>query len=126
MSTAKACCIWIGWPRQTARATISSGKLENRLSLPMENPKLPHGLDRVLPFRRFGQKAKKNFDRFMPRNPLISLDSDEEIQGNPTLIIGGFRNETARSQENPNRIVSTTSRPAAEKKTHRPIQHKAP
>jgi hypothetical protein len=21
----------------------------------MENPKLPHGLDRVLPFRRFGQ-----------------------------------------------------------------------
>src|SRR3984885_4331590 len=56
------------------------------------------------------KRLRKNFDRFMPRNPLISLDSDEEIQGNPTLIIGGFRNETARSQENPNRIVSTTSR----------------
>jgi hypothetical protein len=38
----------MGRPRQTARATVSSGKLENRLSLPMENPKLPHGLDRVL------------------------------------------------------------------------------
>jgi hypothetical protein len=42
----------------------------------------------------------------MPRNPLISLDSDERIQGNPTLIIWGFRNETARSQENPNGIVA--------------------
>src|SRR3984957_1279886 len=26
----------------------------------------------------------------MPRNPLISLDSDERFQGNPTLIIGAF------------------------------------
>jgi hypothetical protein len=33
--------------------------VENKLNLPMENPKLPHGLDRVLPFRRFGQKVKK-------------------------------------------------------------------
>src|ERR1700722_11699788 len=29
------------------------------------------------------KRPRKNFDRFMPRNPLISLDSDEEIQGNP-------------------------------------------
>jgi hypothetical protein len=27
--------------------------------------------------------AEKIFARFMPRNPLISLDSDERIQGNP-------------------------------------------
>ena len=45
----------------------------------------------------------------IPRKPLIRLDSDErkskEIQGNPTLIIGSFRSETATGQENPNRGV---------------------
>ena len=97
----------------------------------MDNPALPPDLDyrrRSGLFEgRQGAETRRNlFVRFMPCNPLISPDSDEEIQGNPTLIIGGFRNETAGSQENPNRIVSTTSRPAAEKKTHRPIQHKAP
>jgi hypothetical protein len=103
----------MGRPRQTARATISSGKLENRLSLPMEKPKLPHGLYRRVRLR--GEKtAKKNFSRFIPRNPLISLDSDERIQGNPRKSNPqnrGFRGETARSQENPNRIVWTRRGP---------------
>jgi hypothetical protein len=29
------------------------------------------------------KSAKKNLSRFYPRNRLISLDPDEEIQGNP-------------------------------------------
>jgi hypothetical protein len=40
-----------------------------------------------------------------PRNPLISLDSDERIQGNPRKSNPqnrGLRSETATRQENPN------------------------
>ena len=48
------------------------------------------------------ESERKKFTRFIPRNPLKRLDSDERIQGNPTLIIGGFRNGTAMRQENPN------------------------
>jgi hypothetical protein len=41
--------------------------------------------------RRAGRRGELKilWARF-PRNPLKSLDSDEEIQGNPTLIIGLF------------------------------------
>jgi hypothetical protein len=40
---------------------------------------------RLLRFIMPGEKtAKKNFPRFIPPNPLISLDSDERIQGNPS------------------------------------------
>src|ERR1700729_1169970 len=48
-------------------------------------------------------KGRENF--FLAknrRNPLICHDSLERIQGNQTLIIGGFRSETAGAQENPN------------------------
>jgi hypothetical protein len=44
----------------------------------------------------------KNFPRKIPHNPLISLDSNEEIQGNPTLINRGFCPEMGPAQENPN------------------------
>jgi hypothetical protein len=37
-----------------------------------------------------GKKREKKVHRFVPRNPLKSLDSDEEIQGNPTLMNGVF------------------------------------
>jgi hypothetical protein len=40
-----------------------------------------------------GKTTRKNFLARIPCNPLISLDSGEEIQGNPTLISGGFRSE---------------------------------
>jgi hypothetical protein len=46
----------------------------------------------------------------MPRNTLKSIDSDERIQGNPTLIIGGFRSGTATRQEKPNGRTGLTSR----------------
>jgi hypothetical protein len=53
------------------------------------------------PSRRFfppGEGARKIISRFIPRNPLKSLDSDERIQENPRKskpINSGFRSETA-------------------------------
>jgi hypothetical protein len=52
---------------------------------------------------KIGLKTK--LPRKIPRNPLISLDSDEEIQGNPRNSNPhkqGFRAEMGRPQENPN------------------------
>jgi hypothetical protein len=34
---------------------------------------------------RQGGRGREKFLRKIPRNPLISLDSDERIQGNPSL-----------------------------------------
>ena len=48
-----------------------------------------------------GRKREEKFFNKIPRNPLISPDSDERIQGNPTVKRRGFRNEMAASQENP-------------------------
>jgi hypothetical protein len=55
----------------------------------MTNPTLPHGLDRTF------------------RSRLLMLEKTREeklfpLQGNPTVMSGGFRSETARGQENPN------------------------
>jgi hypothetical protein len=50
----------------------------------MSNPALPNGRDHRSPFRlRAKTGLKKKLPRKIPRNPLISLDSDERIQGNP-------------------------------------------
>jgi hypothetical protein len=38
----------------------------------------------AVPAARRERSAEKNFARFILRNPLISLDSDERIQGNPS------------------------------------------
>ena len=94
------------------RAAISNlcRKSEIKLSLPHEQS-IPSAC-RILgpPFRRRfrdDKSARKNLLLKISCNPLISLDSDERIQGNPrksNLIIGGFRSETATSQENPNRV----------------------
>jgi hypothetical protein len=49
---------------------------------------------------------RKKFPRFIPRNPLISLDSDERIQGNPRESKShkrGSSQRNGRDQENPNR-----------------------
>jgi hypothetical protein len=40
-----------------------------------------------------GKGRQKNFWPFLPRNPLISLDSDERFQGNPMAEKRGFRSE---------------------------------
>ncbi len=65
-------------------------------------------LDREAPAR--GQRSTKIFSAKFPRKPLIRLDSDERIQGNPSFSNppdGGFRSKTATGQGNPNRRVGT-------------------
>jgi hypothetical protein len=50
--------------------------------------------------------AGKKFRKY-PRKPLIRLVSHERIQGNPSFSnhkFGGFGNETASRQENPNEL----------------------
>jgi hypothetical protein len=80
-------------PTRTARTTIYCRKLENYVSLPHEQSCASACPDCGLLFRRLStlkKSAEKKFPRFMSRNPLKSHDSDEIIQGNPTLIIGAF------------------------------------
>jgi hypothetical protein len=52
----------------------------------MNNPALPNGLDLKRPFRLLGRAGghEKIFAE-NPVNPLISLDSHERIQGNPSF-----------------------------------------
>jgi hypothetical protein len=94
-------------PRKSL-STISCGKSELRLTCPMNNPALPHGLDRALPSRRlptpWEKAGEKSFPAKTPRNPLkvsIRTRESKEIQANPRLKSGGVRNETATRQENP-------------------------
>ena len=57
-----------------------------------------------------GKRVTKNFSAKIPRNPLISLVSDERIQGNPSFSNPqkwGFCSERAEAQENPNRVRRT-------------------
>src|ERR1700722_12665351 len=70
----------------------------------MSNHALPHGVERRRQIWRFEQpgSAEKNFLAKIARNLLISLVSDERIQGNPTFKSWGFRRETASGQEKPN------------------------
>jgi hypothetical protein len=66
-----------------------------------------------------GKAQRKKLPRFMPCNPLKSLDSDERIQGNPresNALNLGFQSETAKGQDNPNgtigaNIAAATQRP---------------
>jgi hypothetical protein len=77
----------------------------------MDNPALRYGLDCVLPFRRLephGKSAAKSFCSIYPRNPLISLDSDERIQGNPRKSNPqdrGFSQRNGRSPRQSKQIV---------------------
>jgi hypothetical protein len=74
-----------------------------------------------LPFPRFCSAAKgreKFLSTKIQRNPLKMLDFDKRIQGNPSLpnlINQGFRGQTARAQENPNRADRDNLAPAAER-----------
>jgi hypothetical protein len=61
---------------------------------------------RFLGFLGEAGRAKK-YPRKIRRNPLISLDSDERIQGNPRKSNPpeeGFRAEMGPVQDNPNRV----------------------
>jgi hypothetical protein len=56
-------------------------------------------IDRALPYGRNresqavapAETGEKIVSPFIPHNPLISLDSDERIQGNPRKSNSGFR-----------------------------------
>jgi hypothetical protein len=70
-------------PKGMARTTTSCRKSETKLSLPMNNPALPHAKNASSRLNAEGRSARKKLPHFNPRNPLKSLDSDERIQGNP-------------------------------------------
>src|ERR1700722_6906296 len=56
------------------------------------------------------QGARKKLPRFMPRNPLKSLDSDERIQGNPRQSNPhnrGYLQRNGRGPRKPKRIDRT-------------------
>jgi hypothetical protein len=46
------------------------------------------------------KSLSKIFPSIFPCNPLKRLDPDEEIQGNPTRVSGGFGSENARAKKN--------------------------
>jgi hypothetical protein len=76
-------------PRPTAnavRAAIYCRKTENGLSWPHEQSVLRHDVEFKRQSWRFGpRRAAKNFLAKIACNLLISLDSDERIQGNPSF-----------------------------------------
>jgi hypothetical protein len=51
----------------------------------------PYGRNRQFQFVAATETVEKILILFVPRNPLISLDSDERIQGNPRKTNSGFR-----------------------------------
>src|ERR1700733_14956295 len=66
------------------------------------------------PFRnrsRQGKRREKNFPPFFPRNPLISLDSDERIQGNPRKSNPHNPGFLQRKDHGPRKPKSTRSDP---------------
>ena len=99
-----------GGPKGRARAAMSCRKSETKLSSPHEQS-IPSAC-RILgpPFRRRfrdDKSARKNLLLKIPCNPLISLDSDERIQGNPSFSNPqnlGFSQRNGTFQENPNRV----------------------
>jgi hypothetical protein len=97
----------------TAQATISSGKSKSGLKCAMDSPALPHGFERVFPLPRSrppDKRLTKNLGSFLPCNPLISLDPDERIQGNPRKSNppkAGFSKLNSRGPRKPKRVVRT-------------------
>jgi hypothetical protein len=77
----------------------------------MSNPALPQAKNRHRSGAANGTKSTdKNFCALYPRNSLISLDSDERIQGNPRKSNPqnrGFSQRNGRSPRKPKRIDRT-------------------
>ena len=80
----------------------------------MSNPALPHGLDRRIPAPaplNARERREKFSSRENPHNPLISLDSDERIQGNPRKSNPhkrGFSQRNGEAPRKPKRVDRTT------------------
>jgi hypothetical protein len=70
----------------------------------MADPALPNGFDRISRSgvdTSKGKGAKNNLPWSMPRNPLISLVSDERIQGNPRESNPHLRGSSLANGEGP-------------------------
>jgi hypothetical protein len=92
----------------------------------MNNPAVPqatnHGPSHLSGAANGTESADKNCSRFMPRNPLISLDSDERIQGNPRKSNPHDRGSSQRNSDEPRKpkwIDQAMSQPGAEKEPNR-------
>jgi hypothetical protein len=101
-------------------------KIRRRVKLPHEesgaSTRLRPGTP-ALPQTSREKAPRKNPPRFIPSNPLKSLDSDERIQGNPSesnALNRGFQSETARGQDNPNGTIGANI--AAASKRPRPLR----
>jgi hypothetical protein len=104
----------LDWAAREARTTISSRKSEIRLSLPHDDSAIPHGLTaRSVPaaLHARGKSTRKNLPSFFPRNPLISLDSDERIQGNPRKSNPHNRGVFGAKQPGAKKIQTGSSQP---------------
>jgi hypothetical protein len=85
---------------KAVQTTINCRKSETKLSLRHEQSCPPHGLGRRLPSRPSTPgRLEKNHSAKNPRNPLKSLDSDERIQGNPSLKSGVFKAKAAGAKK---------------------------
>jgi hypothetical protein len=91
----------------TAYAAIYCEKSENELSSLYESflvLQRSHRQATIAVPRTRGRRPTKEFSPIFARNALISLDSNERIQGNPrksNSVRGGFRSERTTRQENP-------------------------
>src|SRR5580700_10325133 len=103
-------------------AAMSCRKSETEVSLRHEPSSLSQRQIVGQPLRRLlrdEKSGRKKYFSFYPRNPLKSLDSDERIQGNPTLIIGGFAAKRRRSKKTKIGSIRLNGQPAAEKEPNR-------
>ena len=110
---------------RTPSGRNSCRKSEIELSLPYEQFVLSAMRSRsstvstALPRRQ--QREEKTFQRSIPRNPLISLNSDERIRRKSKEIkpqkSGVFAAKSAKAQENPNRAGRTDLRRVAAKES---------
>src|SRR5580698_2765925 len=73
-----------------ASATNSCRKSETKLSLVHEQFFASEGFGRGFRSSRQQKASRKTLAPFIPHNPLICLDSDERIQGNPSKSNSGF------------------------------------
>ena len=89
----RARCFWIEAAEGHGATAISCRKSEIGLSLPRDQScasAWPRPQAPVPALRTQGEGLRKKFPRFMPRNSLKRLDSDERIQGNPTRLSAAF------------------------------------
>jgi hypothetical protein len=113
----RARCFWVDAAEGDAGAAIYCGKSQIGLSL-RHDQSVPFRQAKIVGRRSHGSRAgAKGREKFpsakIQHNPLKRLNSDERIQGNPSLSNPqnqGFRGQTARAQENPNRVDRTERR----------------